>query len=163
MEYQYYFQLKDHFAVKNEKRSLIPKTESTVHALAGSLWYIDSKTVSKDSKQLRALSDEYDDVYLVIDTTSNQGLLQEISEKQYYALIALKSCKLRLNTFQSSELRNLDRFTVGEVVDIVFADSNEVGCGVIRYVGRLPSVQGTWFGVELIGVSFIALTYSVFS
>lgn len=80
----------------------------------------------------------------------------ELTDEVAGLLLAIRSSKLRYETF-INKLQNVwQRLSLGSAVSVSLSGSSVPG--VVRYMGELPSQPGTWFGVELM-VRFCSLIW----
>ena len=151
-EYRYYYQTKDYFAFRNEKKFLKSRSDNQVQTLAGSLWFYDpSASPVNDGNEWKALSLEYTGVCLLVSGEKEQQFLCQITKLQYDVLLAVESCHQRLSIVQTEEYKKVHTFEAGQHIDFV-SERDGIGCGYIRYIGILDQSAGIWFGIELIGV-----------
>lgn len=162
---------KDNKAEKKTKAGFKTKNE-TIAVLKGSLWYVDDKEFNEMSRRSTALlhSAESKDLSLnceLQDITRLAGL-------EFYLLFALTTCKER-------DVLHSDNRRFREVTQLYDAWKEASGyngsyprvevkderlmsdpvSGTLKYVGKVPSKSGFWFGIEMDPVCWSIFSYII--
>lgn len=157
-----------HSGISKVKKKLTGKTKDQ-QALAGSLWESRCEPASSNSsvssvnsansrqksrtlaikdsptKKLELDSIEYDDVMM----SCPEHFVIELSESQCRLLLAIPNCKERYTLVNDNKKLNTITFvSVGSWVTVRTRHQGILRC-VVRWMGRLPGKQGTWFGLEI--------------
>lgn len=129
-----------------QNASLSPNPSITSLGSGGSRLSTKSLSLSPPVRKVELDSIEYDEVRLVCSDTH----VKEISENQCRLLLAVPDSLERYKLYSDKErFLACSYVRVNSQVEINTRHQSSLSC-VVRWIGRLPSRQGVWLGVEIL-------------